>query len=59
MEKDADGNDIVVPKKYDFQFDVKDNAHFTLTGLFNGNTELSEYNFMSFGRFYVAGRHFY
>lgn len=33
----------MVPKKYDFKFEVKDNAHFSLTGLFNGNKELSEY----------------
>ncbi|XP_028177821.1 circadian clock-controlled protein-like [Ostrinia furnacalis] len=42
IEKNADGDEIVVPKKYDFQFEVKDGAHFTMTNLFNGNKELSD-----------------
>ncbi|XP_049872278.1 circadian clock-controlled protein daywake-like [Pectinophora gossypiella] len=42
MEKGADGKEYVKPTKYEFAFDVKDNAHFSLTGLFNGNKELSD-----------------
>lgn len=42
MEKDAEGNEHVILKKYSVTFDVKDNANFALTNLFNGNKELSE-----------------
>ncbi|KAJ2950999.1 hypothetical protein O0L34_g5375 [Tuta absoluta] len=36
-----DGKEYVTPIKYDFTFDIIDGAHFNLTGLFNGNDELS------------------
>lgn len=42
LEKNDDGDEIIVPKKLDFQFEVKDGAHFTMTNLFNGNKELSK-----------------
>ncbi|XP_061714328.1 circadian clock-controlled protein daywake-like [Cydia pomonella] len=42
VEKDAQGKEYVVPTKYSFDFDVRDNAHFSLTNLFNGNKELSD-----------------
>nr|3E8T_A Chain A, Takeout-like protein 1 [Epiphyas postvittana]3E8W_A Chain A, Takeout-like protein 1 [Epiphyas postvittana]4G0S_A Chain A, Takeout-like protein 1 [Epiphyas postvittana]4G0S_B Chain B, Takeout-like protein 1 [Epiphyas postvittana] len=42
MEKDAEGVDHVIFKKYTVTFDVKDNAQFGLTNLFNGNKELSD-----------------
>ncbi|KAI8421682.1 hypothetical protein MSG28_009670 [Choristoneura fumiferana] len=42
MEKDAEGNEHVILKKYSFTFDVKDHANFALTNLFNGNKELSD-----------------
>ncbi|KAL0880083.1 hypothetical protein ABMA27_002575 [Loxostege sticticalis] len=42
LEKNDDGDEIIVPKKLDFQFEVKDGAHFTMTNLFNGNKELSD-----------------
>ncbi|XP_075975237.1 circadian clock-controlled protein daywake-like [Anticarsia gemmatalis] len=35
-------NEHVKPKKYSFEFEVKDDAHFHLTNLFNGNKQLSE-----------------
>ncbi|XP_047990606.1 circadian clock-controlled protein daywake-like [Leguminivora glycinivorella] len=42
VEKDAQGKEHMVPTKYSFDFDVRDNAHFSLTNLFNGNKELSD-----------------
>ncbi|XP_063622203.1 circadian clock-controlled protein daywake-like [Cydia splendana] len=42
VEKDAEGKDHMIPTKYSFDFDVRDNAHFGLTNLFNGNKELSD-----------------
>ncbi|XP_063534644.1 circadian clock-controlled protein daywake-like [Cydia strobilella] len=42
VEKDAQGKDHMVPTKYSFDFDIRDNAHFSLTNLFNGNKELSD-----------------
>lgn len=41
--KNADGKDIIKPTKYNFDFEVKDHAHYHLTNLFNGNKELSKY----------------
>ncbi|CAG9787827.1 unnamed protein product [Diatraea saccharalis] len=41
-EKDGEGKTHIVPKKYHFDFEVKDGAHFTLTNLFNGNKQLSD-----------------
>ena len=41
MVTGEDGKEYVNPVKYDFTFDIKDGAHFNLTGLFNGNDELS------------------
>lgn len=43
MEKDAEGKIHVLPTKYDFNFDIKDGAHFNMTNLFNGNKDLSKY----------------
>lgn len=43
VEKAEDGKDHIVLKKYDFDFDVRENAHFELSNLFNGNKELSKY----------------
>ncbi|KAJ8716587.1 hypothetical protein PYW07_003214 [Mythimna separata] len=40
--KNADGKDIIKPKKYKIDFEVVDHAHYHLTNLFNGNKELSE-----------------
>uniref|UniRef100_A0A2A4JM86 Uncharacterized protein n=1 Tax=Heliothis virescens TaxID=7102 RepID=A0A2A4JM86_HELVI len=40
--KNADGKDVIKPKKYNFDFDVKEHAHYHLSNLFNGNKELSE-----------------
>ncbi|KAM3965004.1 juvenile hormone binding protein ce-0330 [Aphomia sociella] len=37
-----DGKERVVIKKYEFEFEVITNAHFTLMNLFNGNKELGE-----------------
>ncbi|XP_038214045.1 circadian clock-controlled protein daywake-like [Zerene cesonia] len=42
MEKRENGKVYMIPKKYEFDFDVKDHAHFNLTNLFNGNEELGE-----------------
>ncbi|XP_031766736.2 circadian clock-controlled protein daywake-like [Galleria mellonella] len=42
LKKGSDGKDRVVPKKYEFVFEVLGNAHFELTNLFNGNKELSD-----------------
>lgn len=42
VEKAEDGKDHIVLKKYDFDFDVRENAHFELSNLFNGNKELSK-----------------
>lgn len=38
-----DDKEYIVPKKLRFDFEVKDNASFNLTNLFNGNKELSKY----------------
>lgn len=46
VEKGDDGKDYLVPKKLHFDFEVKDNANFVLTNLFNGNKELSKYDCM-------------
>ncbi|KAH9630144.1 hypothetical protein HF086_004850 [Spodoptera exigua] len=37
-----DGKDIIKPKKYSFDFEVQEDAHYQLTNLFNGNKELSD-----------------
>ncbi|KAL4713185.1 hypothetical protein ACJJTC_018830 [Scirpophaga incertulas] len=42
IEVDGDGKTHYVPNKYSFDFEVKDNTHFTLTNLFNGNKDLSD-----------------
>lgn len=42
LEKDDEGKEHMVPNKYSYDFDVKENANFNLTNLFNGNKELSE-----------------
>lgn len=42
IQKGDDNKSYVVPKKLDFEFEVKDNTHFHLTNLFNGNKELSK-----------------
>ncbi|KAG6447736.1 hypothetical protein O3G_MSEX005144 [Manduca sexta] len=42
VEKGADGKDHIAPKKLDYDFEVVDNAQFSLTNLFNGNKELSD-----------------
>ncbi|GBP47794.1 Circadian clock-controlled protein [Eumeta japonica] len=41
MKKGEDGKEVIVPNDYRVRFEVKDNAHFALTNLFNGNAELS------------------
>ncbi|XP_022828035.1 circadian clock-controlled protein-like [Spodoptera litura] len=40
--KGSNGKDIIKPKKYSFDFDAQESAHYQLTNLFNGNKELSE-----------------
>ncbi|KOB52916.1 Juvenile hormone binding protein-like protein, partial [Operophtera brumata] len=42
IEKGDDGKEYVVPKDLHFDFEVRDNANFQLTNLFNGNKELSD-----------------
>ncbi|XP_026733515.1 circadian clock-controlled protein-like [Trichoplusia ni] len=42
MVKDSEGKDHIKPKKYHFDFEVKEGAHYHLSNLFNGNKELSE-----------------
>ncbi|CAH0587015.1 unnamed protein product [Chrysodeixis includens] len=42
MVKDSEGKDHVKPKKYHFDFEVKEGANYQLSNLFNGNKELSE-----------------
>lgn len=42
MAKDADEKNHVEPTHYGFEFEVKDNARFNLTNLFNGNKQLSK-----------------
>lgn len=42
-EKGDDDKEYVVPKKLHFDFEVRDNANFQLTNLFNGNKELGKY----------------
>ncbi|KOB68961.1 Juvenile hormone binding protein-like protein [Operophtera brumata] len=42
IEKGDNGKDYVVPKDLHFDFEVRDNANFQLTNLFNGNKELSD-----------------
>lgn len=43
MTKDANGKDVINLKSYKYKYDVKDNANFQLTNLFNGNKILSKY----------------
>ncbi|XP_026733517.1 circadian clock-controlled protein-like [Trichoplusia ni] len=40
--KGSDDKDHIKLKKYKFEFDVKENGHYHLTNLFNGNKQLSE-----------------
>ncbi|KAJ8723378.1 hypothetical protein PYW08_003290 [Mythimna loreyi] len=40
--KNVGGKDIIKPKKYKIDFEVKDSAHYHLSNLFNGNKQLSE-----------------
>ncbi|XP_026733950.1 circadian clock-controlled protein-like [Trichoplusia ni] len=40
--KDSEGKDHIKPKKFHFDFEVKEGAHFHLSNLFNGNKELSD-----------------
>ncbi|KAL0880084.1 hypothetical protein ABMA27_002576 [Loxostege sticticalis] len=40
--KNTDGQTILDLKSFSFKYDVKENAHFHLTNLFNGNKELSD-----------------
>ncbi|KAJ0183224.1 hypothetical protein K1T71_001200 [Dendrolimus kikuchii] len=42
LTKNANGKDVIDLKSYKYTYDVKDNAHFHLTNLFNGNKELSD-----------------
>ncbi|KAG6447735.1 hypothetical protein O3G_MSEX005138 [Manduca sexta] len=49
IAKNADGKDTIELKSYKYNYKVKDNAHFHLTNLFNGNKQLSDVmlNFMN------------
>lgn len=40
--KDKNGKDLIDLKTQKFAYDVKDNAHFYLGNLFNGNKELGK-----------------
>ncbi|XP_048485387.1 circadian clock-controlled protein daywake-like [Plutella xylostella] len=42
MGKNDEGKDIIVAKKFGYEYDVIDNVHYDLSNLFNGNKELSE-----------------
>lgn len=43
MKKKNDNKDYIQLKKYSFEFEVIDSAHFHLTNLFNGNKQLSKF----------------
>ncbi|XP_013192569.2 circadian clock-controlled protein daywake [Amyelois transitella] len=47
--KNSDGKDVLDLKSYKFKYDVKTNANFHMTNLFNGNKVLSDtlHNFMN------------
>ncbi|KAI5636235.1 hypothetical protein NE865_10999 [Phthorimaea operculella] len=42
VSKNKEGKDFIDLKNYKYNFDVKENAHFDVTGLFKGNKALSE-----------------
>lgn len=47
--KGSDDKDHIKLKKYKFEFDVKENGHYHLTNLFNGNKQLSKYWYRTYG----------
>ncbi|XP_052755294.1 circadian clock-controlled protein daywake-like [Galleria mellonella] len=49
IRKNSDGKDFIEVKSYKYKYDVKTNANFRLTNLFNGNKQLSDtmHNFMN------------